>query len=296
MSFWNTIATKEIDIYIGIATTLLGMLLTELLNYIKQKSAPIVPLPGAGGPAPANVLVHVPVSISTINNVYLNSSPSSNIQQSQIAVFLWIGLFAAAVTYLNLSSFILKGVTSALLLTMVFFAGVHLTGFIRGRISGAQWIAYLAYLAVFYLAAVMVRDGAVNPDYAPKYFVYSEAVMRKHGLAGWSRIMSIADMQWFAFHIAGVLLFLFAIARHVLAGVYLATMTWHLSFNPWVSAPPWLAVKTARYRHISKNIILTTVLLALSYALVTGNGYMWWTYEFPKLVNGLLDRIVHGAG
>lgn len=142
---------------------------------------------------------------------------------------------------------------------------------------------------------MLVRDGALTPVYAPKYFLYSEALMRERGLAGWGRVMSIADMQWFAMHIVGVILFLVAIARHVLAGVYLAAMTWHLSFHHWTSAPPWLALKTARYRHVSKNIVFTTVLLGLAYALVTGHAYMWWTYEFPKLVYGLIDRIVHGS-
>jgi len=141
MSLWSTLATKEVDIYIGIATTLLGMFLTELLNYFKQRSAAPPPLAPAGGPGAAPVIVHAPVSISTINNVYLNSLPQGGADQAHVKILLGIGLFAAAVTYLNLSSFILNSVISALLFAMLFFAGVHLAGFFRGRISGALWIA-----------------------------------------------------------------------------------------------------------------------------------------------------------
>ena len=107
--------------------------------------------------------------------------------------------------------------------------------------------------------------------------------------------MSLTDMQWFGFHIAGVLLFLFAIARNVLAGVYLSAMTWHLCAGGWASAPPWLAIKTARYRHIGKNVMVTTLVLALAFVLVSGHGFMWWTVEFPKLVNALMVRVIHGV-
>jgi hypothetical protein len=204
-------------------------------------------------------------------------------------------LFAAGVAYLNVRSFLLDGVTPALLLLILLFAGVQLAGYLRGTLSGGKWLGYLAYLACFYIAAVYVRERALIPTFAPQYFLGSEAIVRRHGLSGLGRFLTAQDFQWFTMHVAGVLLFLFAIIRNVLAGLYLSAMTWHLSFDSPNGAPPWLALKTARYRHVAKNVIGTTIAMALAYVLVSGEGYMWWTYEFPKLLTAGIHRILHGA-
>lgn len=294
MGFWSTLASKEVDIYIGIATTILGLILGEALNWFKRKGPPPAN-PTAGSPQPT-VQVHAPVSISTINNIYNNNAQTPQRgDDGSIRVVLFVLLVATAVIYLNFRSLILEGVTSVCLLLMVLFAGVHLAGFLRGVISGPKWFGYLVYLACFYLAAVMVRDKAVVPSFAPQFFVDSEAIVRRYGMMGFGRLMRIPDWTWLLLHITGVVLFLSAIVRHLLAGLYLSAMTWHLGRHGWGSAPPWLAMKTARYRHVLKNMATTTVLLGLAYVLVSGDAYMWWTYEYPKVLSAVMRRILHGA-
>jgi len=294
MNFWSTLASKEVDIYIGIATTILGLILGELLNYFKRQAAP-------AGPAAANsstvqIKVHVPITISTITNIYKKTTGGqAQNDDASLKVMLVIGLFIIGVVYLNFRSTILNAITSALLLILPLFFGVLLTAYVRGYTSGGKWLAYLLYLIGFYVAAVMVRDKALIPNFAPNHFLDSEAIIRNYGISGMKQVTTLADLNWYMLHVAGVILLVYAVARLALSGAYLSAMTWHFTYNSWNSSPPWLAIKTARYRHVVKNMFGTAIALLAAYFLVSGDAYMWWVYEWPALLNDFMKSVFYGA-
>lgn len=294
MNFWSTLASKEVDIYIGIATTILGLILGELLNYFKRQTAPAGP--PAANSTTVQVKVHVPITISTITNIYKKNAagPAKN-DDPMLKIMLVIGLFVIGVVYLNFRSTILNGITSALLLILPLFFGVLITAYLRDYTSGGKWVAYLLYLIGFYVAAVLVRDKALIPNFAPRYFLDSEAILRAYGISGMKRVTSLADLNWYMMHVTGVLLLVYSVARLVLSGVYLSAMTWHFTFNSWNSNPPWLAIKTAGYRHVVKSMLGTALALLAAYFLVSGDAYMWWVYEWPALLNTFMKSVFYGA-
>jgi len=294
MNFWSTLASKEVDIYIGIATTILGLILGELLNYFKRQAAPAAP--AAAKNSTVQVKVQVPITISTITNIYKKASTGqANNDDATLKVLVAIGLFSIGVVYLNFRGTILNGITSALLLILPLFFGALLTAYVRGFTSGGKWLAYLLYLIAFYVAAVMVRDKALIPNFAPNHFLDSEAIIRAHGISGMKRVTTLADLNWYMMHVAGVVLLVYSVARLALSGLHLSAMTWHFTFNSWNSNPPWLAIKTARYRHVYKSMLGTAVALLAAYFLVSGNAYMWWVYEWPALINNFMNSVFYGA-
>jgi len=294
MNFWSTLASKEVDIYIGIATTILGLVLGELLNYFKRQVAPAGP--PAATASTVQVKVHMPITINTITNIYNKKSPEHGKGDDQtLTVMLVTALFIIGCVYLYFRSTILNGITSALLLILPLFFGVLITAYVRDYTSGGKWAAYLLYLIGFYIVAVMVRDKALMPNVAPRYFLDSEAIIRAYGINGLKRVTTLPDLNWYMTHVAGVILLVYSVARLALSGLYLSAMTWHFTFNSWNSNPPWLAIKTAKYRHVYKNMFGTALALLAAYFLVSGDAYMWLVYEWPTLLNHFMKTVFYGA-
>ncbi|WP_027948034.1 hypothetical protein [Litchfieldella anticariensis] len=187
------LASKQVDIYISIATSLLGAVFGIILERVVKGSGETMPV--AGG------ISSVSVSMQQVVKVSVGSKNRTN---DQLVFFLAsLFLLSAGVAYL----FFREEVLAAALLLVLFvfgaWAGLVVHSLYRGTFQGWRWCVYLLVMFLFALAAVRVVGLAKVPMYAPRDFKYIQDIVNYSGILSLKK--TDIDFMWFGFHLLGVI-------------------------------------------------------------------------------------------
>lgn len=285
MRFWEIIQDKEIDIYIGVATTLLGLILGIIVDILRKSGSPN---------QATNIGYQTKITITNINNAYLEQRIGKQQDDQEMMAIVALFLFCTGVTYLFFISQILHFLTVSVLFILSMGAGATIHSLMQSYFQGVRWTANFLFLLFFCGATIFIANKAAVPNYAPEYFLHSQKIINERGIKGLGNYFSFLDLRWFIFHLIGILIFFYTQTRMTLSVVYFATMSAYLANSNGQGKLPWLAQKTAKYRNVYKNIITTTLMLVVSYYLIAGNFFMWYEYEFPNQMQRFIHRIMNG--
>ncbi|WP_434986332.1 hypothetical protein [Vreelandella zhaodongensis] len=283
MEMLEIIKSKEVDIYISFFMTIFGLVLGLIVDSIRQ---------GKG----TAICERNETSISvTVNNIVTpprsgNSPPSKD---ENLMIVIGFFLLVTGAIYLFNRLEVLNSVYYLTVFVISLWSGGILHSLLKGRFSGWRWFANFIFYGAFFVASFHIVNKAIMPNYAPENFIYSQELINSYGILGLDGYFSMLDVKWFMFHLLGVLFLFFSMMRLTLSTTYFAIMGNYVVSEE--GQEPWLARKTRKYAHFWENIILISVFLLVSYYLVSGNFFMWFEYEFPKVMEYFINKILRGS-
>ena len=232
----------------------------------------------------------------TVNNIVNPPRSTPNQRQDDQGLFALIaGLtIACGITYLFFRSEILNILSFITIFSISLWAGGTLHSLYKGYFAGGAWIVSLAFSSSFCLLALFLVGKALSPDYAPKYFLYSQDIINKYGVTGLKTYFNEKDFRWFMFHLLGVFFLFQAKIRMALSSTYFLTAgKLSLAEN---QREPWIVKRTRRYASLRTNIVYVSLLLVGAYLFISGNFFMWFEYKFPDQFKSFIDTVLHGRG
>ena len=196
----EVVMSKQVDIYIAIATSIFGAVLGLVLAKIFASESQNE---GNG------TSISQTVSINTINT---NSSELRKNTQQETELFMFIGGLFVFVG-LTLYGFFRTAILTSLLYGEVFllsvWVGAVLRSMVSGRFKGVTWPIYLLYVVAFMIMYFIAIGLAFNPVHAPDNFQYAEQIINQAGWSGLKRYFIADDLAWFAVHLLGVCVLIF---------------------------------------------------------------------------------------
>jgi hypothetical protein len=197
MEVLDLIHAKQIDFYIALATTAIGVVLGVVIDVVRK---------GAGTEKAQGVQLTSNVTITQVTNIYGNKeSTSSNVDEQSAAIVVGVVLLVLGTFYLFFREEILNSVLYTTILAISIWGGGILHSMVRGYFSGVKWLGYFLYLIAFCFACTLVVNKAFVPSYAPEYFTDSQLIINNSGLKGLLSRASLLDAKWFVFHLIGVI-------------------------------------------------------------------------------------------
>ncbi|NNA58257.1 hypothetical protein [Pseudomonas koreensis] len=279
MSISEIIQTKEVDIYISLFFTILGLILGFIVDTLTKGSSPAV-----NGQ-------QTPIINLTVSNVVNPPSASSSKPDQDMMPIICTAMAITALIYLFYRAEILNILSWITIFTLSLWAGGTLHSLYKGYFSGGSWIASLLFSVAFCVAATLMTGEAFRPTHAPENFIYIQEIINKYGITGLKRYFNPEDFNWLILHLFGVLILFYASIRMMLSSTYFITTGFA---NPASATEPWITQKTRKYANQRKNIIYMPILLLLAYALISGAVSIWLTHDMPGQLNQLIDTILHG--
>jgi hypothetical protein len=280
MSLIETIQSKEVDIYISLFFTLLGLFLGAILDRILKGKSP----QSANQPSSS-----VNLTFNTVVNPPGVRTPDKNQDMTPIICMM---LVLAGVIYLFFRAEILNVLSWITLFTLSLWAGGTLHSLYRGFFAGCTWVVALFFSLAFCVVATFITDEAFTPTQAPQNFAYSQQIINEQGLTGIKKYFVLEDIHWFLLHLAGVLLFIYASLRMMLFSTYFIVAGAHPNTNG--SDEPWLSRKTRKYANLRRNMLFMPILLGLAYLLTSGLAFDWFIHTMPNQVNALMNTVLYG--
>ena len=280
---------KEIDIWIAVATTLLGLALGTAIDIIRERMKP-EPEYGAAGA--------VKISITNITNMFNIISREQTAAGGGTNGGLFYALLPALIIFFVYARFRGEWVSILTLLTILtlsLWIGSIIHGAAKGRFTILAATYYLSLCLAFGISSVFIEDKIQTPSFAPKNFPYLQDIITEYGLNGISKYFLPTDYVWFAFHLAGAFLFLLTCLRMMLSVVNLFTVCSTLSGAADQGFFSWILRRTIAYRLSPKNVLWTIVSVGSSYYLVAGEFYMWYTYKMPQQVSTIVYQVFNGT-
>lgn len=283
MEIFEIIKSKEVDIYISLFMTILGLALGLVIDFVRIEK-------GSNSSGGKGVAVSV-----TVNNI-VNSQRDQNSGASNdegLIILIGFFLFISGVIYVFNRLEILSALYYLTVFVVSLWSGGILYGLLKGRFSGWRWFANLFFYGAFFIAFFHIVNKAITPNYAPDNFIFSQQIIIQYGILGLGSYFSWLDLKWFMFHLLGVLLLFFAMMRLALSATYFSVMGNYITSEG--HQEPWLARRTRKYAYFGENIILISVFLFASYYLVSGNFFMWFEYELPKELESFVSKVLRGG-
>jgi hypothetical protein len=191
MNLWQIIQGKQVDIYINLATTFIGLALGEIVSILKENGN-------------KNFGKQGNISISQIVNVTENSL-SQNPQKSQnpndiiFAYLVFFGLF-----YLFKRNEILNILLISNLFLMSLWVGVTIHSLRKNYFTGSRWWIYLLFVFIYNIGLFIISNKAAIPNHAPHNFEHVQDIVSQGGIYHLKDYFDLGDLQWFFFHLAGV--------------------------------------------------------------------------------------------
>lgn len=294
MELLEVIKSKEVDIYISVATTILGLILGLIIDFIRNSRTRNSPTSNASANSITVNNVINPQMMHQVNIVESNKSNAvSSSNDEGVPFLLAIVLFIVGVIYLFNRVEILNSLYYLTIFIVSVWSGGVLHSLINGRLVGGKWIANLFFYGCFFFASFNVLNKTLAPNFAPKNFTYSQEIISRHGILGLGDYFDMADFMWFTFHIIGVVFLLFAMIRLSLSAIYFFVMGNYVASNG--IQEPSIARLTRKYAYFGENIIVISLLLFASYFLVAGNFFMWFSHEFPVVMELFINKLLHGG-
>jgi len=283
MSLLEIIQSKQVDIYISLFFTLLGLVLGVIVDSIRS-----------GNPSPANQQGHT--FNLTVNNIINPPDSKPSQTQDDQGLFVLIAILTAifGITYLFFRSEILNTLSFITIFSISLWAGGTLHSLYKGYFAGGAWFVSLAFSSAFCVLALFLVSKAFSPDYAPENFPYSQAIINKYGVTGLESYFNAQDFRWFIFHLFGVFFLFQAKIRMTLSSIYFLTAgKLSLATNP---REPWIVKRTRKYANLSTNILYVSLLSVGAYYFISGNFFMWFEYTFPVQLKSFIEVVLHGRG
>ena len=142
----NVLASKQVDIYISLATNLIGAVFGLLLDrYIKGSGSPTL------GMQPS-----APVAISMRQAVHVSVATKANSDDQLLMFFTGVILVALGLVYMFFHEELLYAGLLLVLFFVGIWAGVVVHSLYRGFFHGWMWLAYLLIMLGFGVAAMRV--------------------------------------------------------------------------------------------------------------------------------------------
>lgn len=283
MNLLDIIQSKQVDIYISLFFTLLGLVLGVVVDSLRS-----------GNPSPANQQGHI--FNLTVNNIINPPRSTPNQRQDDQGLFALIAVLTTifGITYIFFRSEILNILSFITIFSISLWAGGTLHSLYKGYFAGGAWFVSLAFSSAFCVLALFLVSKAFSPDYAPKYFPYSQEIINKYGVAGLKTYFNEQDLRWFMFHLLGVFFLFQAKIRMTLSSTYFLTAgKLSLVENP---REPWIVKRTRKYANLSANILYVSLLSVGAYYFISGNFFMWFEYKFPDQLKSFIEIVLHGRG
>ncbi len=285
MDLWNQILSKEADIYINIFITIFGLFLGYLIDKVKNKDPQ----------------VHVGDTTHTTNTVNITKiiseskkSPHRKSNDDQLfMIFMGAVLISVGITYLFYREEILTTIRYLSLFSFSLWGGGTAHSIIKRQFEGLNWFLYLMFIVIFVIASLFIIDQAFTPKYPPTHFEYSQQIINERGVYGLSGVFSAKDGVWFLVHLFGVLLIFGSQYIMLMSSIYFATMGRYI-IRGQVDDEPWIARKVKRYGNFYKNIIFVSLMMFMSYFLVSGIFLLWIENDLPVHVNNFIYTVLHG--
>lgn len=284
MDFFEIIQAKQIDIYIALVTTIIGVILGVVVDVIRK---------GSNTDSESRKHITNNVSITNIVNVYNKQERDcQQIDDQSVGVIVGAALIVCGIFYLFFREEILNSVLYTTLLVLSVWAGGVLHSLVRGYFSGVRWFVYLCFLISFCFVCALIVNKAFVPNYAPEYFLDSQEIINAYGAKGLWNVSSWTDREWFVFHLMGVIGIFWAKSRVILSTVHFATVGNDIVlYSNNVSS---LGRKTAGYASYWKNFVVVAIVSFISYFLVSGDFFIWLQYTFPEQMKDIVDTVLHG--
>ncbi|EGQ7979687.1 hypothetical protein RUK22_003387 [Vibrio cholerae] len=283
MELLEVLKSKEIDIYISLFMTLLGLVLGLIIDSFKQRN-----LQGENQ-------VNCQVTSITVNNIVKQQANQKNSSSNDDDMMFFIGFFllVTGIVYLFNRLEILNFLYYLTVFIVSLWSGGILHSLFKGKFAGWRWFANLAFYGVFFIVTFHIVNKAITPNFAPTNFKFSQQIINAYGLLGLSDYFSFLDFKWFIFHLLGVLLLSFSMIRLSLSTTYFAVMGNYITSND--EQEPWLAKRTRKYANFWRNIVYLSICLFISYYLIAGDFFMWFEYQFPQEMEIFINKVLHGS-
>lgn len=228
----------------------------------------------------------LPITLSQI--IYIDKSTISigrvqSTSNDDMAAFYFV-IVASCLGYIYWRHEILLTLTSISLFSIGMFIGTAIYAYVHDSIDGAGWTCYLILTSAISVFSFVLIAGALAPIYAPSGLNEFQNIFRQQQLSGLIRALgSIDSVIWMITHVMGVFLLFYIHARLSLSlAHYLAVMRLSRSNNE-SGITLWLAIKTQKYSNPILNAVLLLSLCAISYVLINGYVYIWYTQAFLKI-------------
>lgn len=278
------VMSKQVDIYISIATSIFGAALGLVLSKVFSSESKNVEV---------GTSITKTVSINTINH-YSYEIRKNTPQETEVFMFLG-GFFVFA--GLTLYGFFRTTILTSLLYGEVFllsiWVGAVLRSMVIGRFKGITWSIYLLYVVAFMIMYFIAIGLAFNPLYAPDNFQYVEQIINQAGWSGLNRYFITDDLLWFSVHLFGVCTLIFTFWQITMSLLHII-----VAGNSISSGNPdsWIIKNTAKYCTPWKNIIFLTLFILFGGAMVSGLFLHWVQHETPIILKELMNVVLYGRG
>jgi hypothetical protein len=280
----EVIISKQVDIYIAIATSIFGAVLGLMLSKVFSSE-------------PKNVGVGTSITqVVTINTINNNASEIRKHTQQETEVFMFLGgvfVFVGLTLYGFFRTAILTSLLYGGFFLLSVWIGAVLRSMVSGRFKGIAWSIYLLYVIAFMIMYFIAIDLAFNPLHAPDNFQYVEKIINQAGWSGLERSFIIDDLLWFVVHLCGVCALIFTLWQITMSLLHII-----VAGNSISSGNPdsWIVRKTAKYCTPWSNIIFFTLFILFGGAMVSGIFLHWVQHEIPIILKELINIVLYGRG
>lgn len=283
MNLLEIIQSKQVDIYISLFFTILGLILGVVVDLLKSGNSSSVNQQGN-------------IFNLTVNNIVNPPGSMANQRQDDRSLFALIVVLTivSGIFYLFFRSEILNIFSFITIFSISLWAGGALHSLYKGHFAGGAWFISLAFSSAFCVFSLFLVSKALSPDYAPKNFSYSQYIINKYGVSGLNNYFNEQDFRWFMFHLLGVFFLFQAQIRMTLSATYFLTAG-KLSLAQ-SQREPWIVKRTRKYASLRTNIIYVSFLSAGAYYFVSGKFFMWFEHKFPDQLKSLIEIVLHGRG
>jgi len=285
MEIFEILKAKEIDIYISLFMTILGLILGLIIDSFRKKQEP-------------NSVHNTDVITSVTVNSIIKLQPSNNSTPSNdegLVFLIGLLLLATGTIYLFNRLEILNSIYYITVFVISLWSGGILHSLFKGRFTGWRWVVNLVFYSAFFVATFLIVNKAISPNHAPENFKHAQQLINEYGLLGLSDYFTLLGLKWFIFHLVGVMLLFFAMIRLTFSATYFAVMGGYIFSGDVDRQEPWLARRTRKYARFWKNIVVTSILLFISYYLIAGDFFMWFEYVFPTEMESFINNVLHGG-
>lgn len=276
----EVLASKQVDIYISLATSLIGAVIGLILDRVVKQPRKLEP-----------TSTDMPViSISMQQLVQVSNTLRGKAGNDFIVGGIF--LFVTGVTYLFFRQEVLALALLLVLFSFGAWAGSVISSLNRGSFGGWGWVAYLIVMLFFALAAVRVVGLAKMPTFAPSNFIHAQEIVNQWGITALRHYFNALEFKWFGFHLLGIILF-FAASWRACLSMLNYSLLGHRLIKRQSYGRFELRLAKSYGRPWRNSLFLLGFMVTANY-LVSGQFFMWFEYEMPRQVDSFIQTILHG--
>lgn len=261
-------------IILGFIFLLLGGAISPLISAIFRKGTQ-----EQKPPKTLTQIVEIDNSQET-NNYYYGANSKG--QPEDTMPIMYFAIAVCFLGYLYWRQEILLTLTSISLFSIGLFIGAAFYAYAKDAIDGAGWTAYLIFTLGVAVFSFVLIASALEPAYAPDGLDAFQIIFRRQKLAGIIRVLNMESFTWLLTHITGVfVLFYIQMQLSLSLGHYLSIVNLNTAIKP-NRLTVWFAIRTKKYKNPIWNGFVLAFLCFVSYVLINGYGYVWYSQFFIR--------------